>query len=336
MANELKPCPYRMDELRKILREDMGNFHNLRILTCVEEFYRNAMNTRPAAPVEGLETVGKQYLWEGGTAEPWRQYAPIFPETMPGLQTRELVTRSQAEAIIAAKDREVEAAMVIYRAERKWRADLEADNTALTARVKELGTVSSKLCDDVINYELKVAERDVSLKALETQLAKLREQKPVGSYQIEHGQVISTTDYFPDGLPFPDGDLELYAHPVDSAAMISALESQLTSQAAQYKDLEDYAREATKAITGLTGGGSENFSKQIGELFTADLPLCLERIRERYVSKVEVKRLETQLAAARKALADIASHDMICLKDPYRTILQAMINTARAALKVIP
>ncbi len=50
----------------------------------------------------------------------------------------------------------------------------------------------------------------------------------------------------------------------------------------------------------------------------------------------ECKALETKLAAAQKALSDIASHDMICLKDPYRAILQDMINTARAALEAKP
>ncbi|QWK79144.1 hypothetical protein [Ochrobactrum sp. BTU1] len=85
-----------------------------------------------------------------------------------------------------------------------------------------------------------------------------------------------------------------------------ALESQLTSQAAQYKDLEDYAREATKAITGLTGGGSEYFGKRIGEVFTADIPFCLERIRGRYASKTEVKRLEKKLSVATGALGKIS------------------------------
>lgn len=45
------------------------------------------------------------------------------------------------------------------------------------ARVKELEHVNAKLCDDVIDYELKVAERDVSLKALETQLAAAKERE---------------------------------------------------------------------------------------------------------------------------------------------------------------
>ncbi len=96
---------------------------------------------------------------------------------------------------------------------------------------------------------------------------------------------------------------------------------------ARIKELEEYAREATKAITGLTSGGSEYFGKEIGDVFTADLPYCLERIRERYVSKVELKRLEAKLEAAEKALeplADIAGQpwadengwtDAACQKD---------------------
>lgn len=89
---------------------------------------------------------------------------------------------------------------------------------------------------------------------------------------------------------------------------IDTLEADNAAKDARIKELEDYAREATKAITGLTGGGSENFSKEIGDVFTADLPFCLDRIRERYVSKVELKRLEAKLAAAEKALEAIAGY----------------------------
>jgi len=85
------------------------------------------------------------------------------------------------------------------------------------------------------------------------------------------------------------------------------LEADNAAQAARIKDLEEYAREATKVITGLTGGGSENFGKQIGDVFTADLPYCLERIRERYVSKVELKRVEAKLAAAGKVAEEVLS-----------------------------
>ncbi|WP_407976911.1 hypothetical protein ACJKIH_14990 [Brucella pseudogrignonensis] len=81
---------------------------------------------------------------------------------------------------------------------------------------------------------------------------------------------------------------------------------------ARVKELEDYARKATTAITGLSGGGSENFNNPIGDLYPADLPFCLERVRERYVSKVELKRIQTQLAAKDEELEAI----MQAITDP--------------------
>lgn len=63
--------------------------------------------------------------------------------------------------------------------------------------------------------------------------------------------------------------------------------------------LEEYAREATKAITGLVGGGSELFDKQIGDLYTADLEYCVARIRNRFAdgheAKVALAKAETNL-----------------------------------------
>ncbi|MCM0751991.1 hypothetical protein DEA98_14050 [Brucella pseudogrignonensis] len=75
--------------------------------------------------------------------------------------------------------------------------NLEADNEALTARVKELEKVNAKLCDDAIDYELKVAERDISLKALETHLAALKDAaKSVEDWWLSEGM-----NHFP-GAPY--------------------------------------------------------------------------------------------------------------------------------------
>ena len=58
-----------------------------------------------------------------------------------------------------------------------------------------------------------------------------------------------------------------------------------------------YAHEATKAITGLTPGGSEYFGKQLwkGGDYTADIPFCVERIRERMADRHQVKIGEVQI-----------------------------------------
>jgi len=157
---------------------------------------------RPAAPVEGLETVG--YVTTSPTGAEVFQRKPLVPgHGQFGYKQDAVVTRSQAEELLAAERaetmRQVKHWSELYK-QQHYRAEkaeaiiaekdetmrkfgniqkayeehievLKTDNAALTARVKELEKVNAKLCDDVIDYELKVAERDVSLKALETQLA---------------------------------------------------------------------------------------------------------------------------------------------------------------------
>lgn len=100
-----------------------------------------AVNTRPAAPVEGLDTVAWLKLVEHtdlegdnftSADESYRGADGSFP----------VVTRSQSEAIIAA---ERERADAVHKADAKAFLSMnsryekaEADNAALTARVKEL------------------------------------------------------------------------------------------------------------------------------------------------------------------------------------------------------
>lgn len=76
-----------------------------------------------------------------------------------------------------------------------------------------------------------------------------------------------------------------------------------------------YAHEATKAITGLTPGGSEYFGKQLwkGGDYTADLPFCVERIRERMADGHQVKIRDVLLAEAGKALGLIEALDGLTL-----------------------
>lgn len=46
-------------------------------------------------------------------------------------------------------------------------------------------------------------------------------------------------------------------------------------------DLKTYAHELQKALTGLSGGGSEMFVKH-GDDFRADIDACVARVRRRY------------------------------------------------------
>ncbi len=170
------------------------------------------INTRPAVPVEGLEIIGYVHrgtaglLMEGGVSK------AVLVQKPGGDFKHPVVFAEQAEAIIAAeraraaeKERlrfegdldkwmkTIGAGITGYQPEAYALMDLacqelvtlRADNAALTARVKELETANAKLCDGAIDYELKIAERDVSLQALETQLAAAEK------IAFEHGYVLA-------------------------------------------------------------------------------------------------------------------------------------------------
>lgn len=94
-----------------------------------------ALNTRPTAPVEGLDTVEYQVYDAYGR---WQSVRKFVFDLKVNADHRELVTRSQAEAIIAAKDEAVKDAKQSRDDWKKLAKDLQADNAELTARVKEL------------------------------------------------------------------------------------------------------------------------------------------------------------------------------------------------------
>lgn len=184
MANELKPCPFCGSNF-KISQEPIDNhpvggmfyiFHEYGALgsearkckldiRCHFDTEKEAVdfwNTRRAAPVEGLVT------------ELWATYAQDGRMTYTTTNTpesgiTEYVTRSQAEAIIAAERAEVSSLSqlcISYRSDIdgfiEQVSDLQTDNAALTARVKEL--------EETVRDDIKFA------KALETKLSSLTEQ----------------------------------------------------------------------------------------------------------------------------------------------------------------
>ncbi len=75
-------------------------------------------------------------------------------------------------------------------------------------------------------------------------------------------------------------------------------------------------REHVAALTNLTAGGSEYFSKRLGDIYLADIPFCVQRIRERMgyrhaellaiaraeKSEARIADLEAKLAVAEKRL----------------------------------
>jgi hypothetical protein len=70
------------------------------------------------------------------------------------------------------------------------------------------------------------------------------------------------------------------AHAVKVAPTPPKVGSEELDAAGELEALREYAKAATIAITGLTGGGSEYFGKQVGDIYTADLGRCVGRIRD--------------------------------------------------------
>ncbi len=167
MANEKGPLLSALEEVRKNPT-----------ITSQALAARSAKNTRPAPPVEGLETV----LW-GNTRSLSKPHDPIVWERMCASYPRpyytvELVTRSQAEAIIAAERKQKDHFADL--AERRFEElrELKADNAALTARVKELegevfhdpalGITWKQICEQ---FDKECTHHQERSQTLETQLA---------------------------------------------------------------------------------------------------------------------------------------------------------------------
>ncbi|MFI3904003.1 Lar family restriction alleviation protein [Ochrobactrum sp. S1502_03] len=164
MANELKPCPFCHKtsylKIEMYLDPSFEEYHGFTVV-CSAAGYEGtergcgssggwgeteagaatAWNTRPAAPVDGLKTVtyrGK-YIADGNGA--WDHYPSADVSFDPDKYEQEaLVTRSQAEAIIAAKDADNAALIHDLNRIKDHETELVNDNAALTERVKALET----------------------------------------------------------------------------------------------------------------------------------------------------------------------------------------------------
>ncbi|WP_313031796.1 Lar family restriction alleviation protein [Brucella sp.] len=223
MASELKPCPF-CGSNRIAFRStpDMdtdGKFHRISCNECgagsrekfametcplFYEELRSAWNTRPApaATDTGLETVETQWRCAFISNDKW--VSSKQPENMRdgAIETRELVTRSQAEKLLAAerekvlflktameiaqthcglKDKTIDSleadnAALIHDLNRikDHETELVNDNDALTARIKEL----EKLCNDTeaeaLGYASDKAELEAKLAAAQKALEAAR------------------------------------------------------------------------------------------------------------------------------------------------------------------
>ncbi|WP_247997031.1 Lar family restriction alleviation protein [Brucella tritici] len=155
MASELKPCPFcGGNNLNTYYCDIEGWIAHIKCDDCddmigpmseykyesQEEAYEDAAtrwNTRPApaATDTGLVTVGGEYL-DGHTWKPMP--AGVTDFALRGFKTRALCARSQAEELLAAKDADMDQVLADNRRCIVRIAELEADNAAKDARVKEL------------------------------------------------------------------------------------------------------------------------------------------------------------------------------------------------------
>lgn len=109
-------------------------------------------NIRPAAPVEGLETVTYRAKFKSEMAMQWQYYpAPDSGFDPDKYEEQALCLQSQAEAIIAAKDAEWQAAAKLGSEVNRNLANrvnaLQADNATLKAGIKRLSDEQELLAE---------------------------------------------------------------------------------------------------------------------------------------------------------------------------------------------
>ncbi len=117
----------------------------------------------------------------------------------------------------------------------------------------------------------------------------------------------------------------------------------VTALKAENERLKEYAIEATKALTGLTVGGSEFFAGQKLGFFKADIPACVKHIRWRFdnarkmgeakgLSSVnaEAERLREALENMTRRYVDLAGSGDCGFWDPEE---EDEVIAARAALQ---
>ena len=156
---KLKPLP---NELFEFYPAMSAQTHEAHVKAYAKSHLKDA-NTRPAAPVEGLSVMFYQVFLQGAWIDcPLSAYTLY---TANGEETRKLCDYSQAEAIIAAKDRLLSASDTVAQQLQNQivtltlkSEDLEADNLAMDARIVELEAESSALETDNAALTARVKE----------------------------------------------------------------------------------------------------------------------------------------------------------------------------------
>jgi len=190
MVSELKPCPFCGSDARmwpSHTKADKNGSYEIVGCSNVDCFiepttdeylpYEEAVqrwNTRPApaATDTGLVTVAKQ--WKV-TAKNW---SGLKPEISEPFDERELVTRSQAEAIITQERKQKDHFADLAEQRFEELRELKDDNAALTALVKELEDALIEKRRDRIgdaekggSYLCRAEKAEAKAEALEAKLA---------------------------------------------------------------------------------------------------------------------------------------------------------------------
>lgn len=91
----------------------------------------------------------------------------------------------------------------------------------------------------------------------------------------------------------------------EAADVIEAGRSRAETAERLLQEMTEYALDATKALTGLAGGGSEMFSGRIGNIFKADIDKCCQVVRDRHdrAHQFMVKAVKEKNAAVEQSEA---------------------------------
>lgn len=257
----LNPCPFcgaQSDEIMIFAdptegTDNSGPSRRVQCAVCNVEapFYSSkaeaitAWNTRPAAPVEGLETVTYRAKFKSEMAMQWQYYpAPDSGFDPDKYEEQALCLQSQAEAIIAAKDAEWQAAAKLGSEVNRNLANrvnaLQADNATLKAGIKRLSDEQELLAetgdDDMISV-VKLAARLSEAEADNAALtARVKELGSVNAKLCDDG-----IDY---EMKIAERDVSLQALETQLAAAKTALEEIRSMEATHTHELRAIARAA--------------------------------------------------------------------------------------------
>ncbi|MDR6431980.1 hypothetical protein [Brucella pseudogrignonensis] len=179
-------------------KQAVGAKRSTRCDSCAHSAYlikQEAGTTRPAAPVNGLTVAFYQVFLQGDWLDcPLSAYS-IY--TANGERTRKLCDHSQAETIIEAKDDLIAKQQKLLDHAAEAKILQEADNEALTARVKELEAYVKREAQSSPHNAKDCLDEQLCAEALGTQLAALKDAaKSVEDWWINEGM-----NHFP-GAPY--------------------------------------------------------------------------------------------------------------------------------------